>query len=65
MLINTDNVDEIKLKNNLKEKGILIETINDYDINKKSKKILILGYTALNMVDLEKGLNIIIEELKK
>ena len=42
----------------------LIETINNYDINKKSNKILILGYTALNIEDLEKGLKIIIEELK-
>ncbi len=65
MLINIDNIDENKLLKNLKEKGILIETINNYDINKKSNKVLILGYTALNMIDLENGLNIIIEELKK
>lgn len=55
------NLDDNTIKERLKENGIHIQFLSDFDINHKNTKTLILGYTAISLDNIKKG----IEVLKK
>lgn len=63
ILINT-NKDTDKIINNAKKRGLIADTLKNYDINNKDNGIIILGYTSIKEDDITKGLDILIEEIK-
>ncbi|RIA78280.1 GntR family transcriptional regulator/MocR family aminotransferase [Anaeroplasma bactoclasticum] len=56
--IKTNKKDK-EIKDILKEKGIHIQLLSDFDINHKDSKTLILGYTAISKENIIKGIQII------
>ena len=60
--VNIDISDK-EIKDKLKNKGIQIQLLSDFDINHKDSKTLILGYTAISKEALEQGIKIIKEAL--
>ena len=60
--INKD-IKEDEIMKNLQNKGINIQTISNYDIN-KNNNIFILGYTKIPLADIEAGITTIIDEIK-
>ena len=52
-----DNVDVLSLKDQLKKAKIKINFINDFKANKDEIDILILGFSSININDINKGLD--------
>ena len=63
LLVNV-NKDVDKIINDAKNKKINIQSLKDFDVLKKDTNTLIIGYTAIDLNDLDKALNELIKIIK-
>ncbi len=57
------NLEDDVLISKLKEKGIKIQALSDFDIHKEKKHIFILGYTAITLENLNEGLKKLMDSI--
>ena len=57
------NLSDQEIKNRLKEKGIKIQLLSDFDIERKDSHTLILGYTSIEQERILEGIKLIKELL--
>lgn len=57
------NLEDNYIIENLKEKGIYIQALSNFDYTNKNQHIFILGYTAIPYNDIENGIDTLIKEI--